>query len=286
MPPEASSSSEPATDPRATDGTRLREAWAFEVAHKLRRPSTWLYGLVLLGFPQLLQLAATLPGRVVNAPLAFAGATFFAGVAGVLITAALMAESATRDWALPERRREALFGRFLGALTVNVLLLLAVPVALHLSTLLPYDTPSPVIVLPFDLRSYLEPLVITLLPTTFTVATLAFTVAALTRRKLPAYLALAGAFLGSALLAELVAATGNKLVVSLLDPFGYIPVEQHVQGWTQAERDTLHVGLPLPLVLNRALWVAVGAGLLALLHATFRFDRTEGFRPQWSFRES
>jgi ABC-2 type transport system permease protein len=269
---------------------RFREVYRFEVAYKFARPTTWLYAAFLLAFPQLLQQGFAESGRLMDSPINLLNASFAMALLGAFITAGLMGDSATRDdsaamdtlfYTSPVRKREYLVGRFLGAFTVNALLLSLVPVALWISTLLPYD--SPVRWSPFRLRAYLEPFLYVILPTALITGSLAFTVAALSRRTLPMYVALIAAGFGYILASEYVGSRGDTWMATLLDPFGVAPIRHSLRYWTQAERDTQLLGLAPWVLANRLFWLFAGTGLLWLLHVLFRFERTDGLVPKWTF---
>lgn len=105
---------------------RFREVFRYELEYRLRRPLTWIY----VGIQTLLTLwvtFATFEGgsEFFDAPVRLAGGAAIAGMAGILISAALFADAALRDveagmhpllFTSRLSRTEYLGGRFLAAL--------------------------------------------------------------------------------------------------------------------------------------------------------------------------
>ncbi len=259
---------------------RFLEVLRFEIGHRFRQPSTWLYAALLLGFPILVQQGNADQTPPLNSPLSIAGVTFLTGFLGMFITAAFVGDAATRDdatqmdaqfYTSPLHRWEYLGGRFLGAMAANGLLLVLVPLGLFISTKVPYN--EPVVFAPFRAAAYWQPFVVLILPTTVALGALLFAVAAYTRRTLPMYVAATAAIIGYAIAADRLRSLRFETLSSLLDPFGVIPLQRHAEFWSQAERASSLIGFPAIVVWNRLLWLVIGAGLLALLHARYRFER-------------
>src|SRR5687767_11388005 len=105
--------------------TGLGEVFRFEVEYRLRRLSTWIYAALLMLVPFLLLHAVDGGAGWMNSPEGVATASAIGGMVGMMVTAALFGDAATRDlqtgmhpllYSSPIRREAYLGGRFLGAL--------------------------------------------------------------------------------------------------------------------------------------------------------------------------
>ncbi|HEX6037640.1 M1 family aminopeptidase [Longimicrobium sp.] len=264
---------------------KLREIFLFEVEYRLRRVSTWLYALLLFGAGFLLVHVVNGGNSHVNGPQKVAVGCTVAGMLGMLVTAALFADAATRDvqarmhplvYTAPVRPGEYLGGRFLGALAVNAVLLLGVPLGLLAGSRMPYLDPrmfGPV--LP---AAYVQPYLLFLLPNALLVGALLFAVAARTRQVLPAYVGAIGLFLAYLFSSELQRRITRPGLAVLADPFGISVLDRLTRYWTPVELDTRLIGYPGLLLWNRLAWMGVAAAVLTLLLRRFRFAHTDAGR--------
>jgi ABC-type transport system involved in multi-copper enzyme maturation permease subunit len=262
---------------------RFREVFRFEVAYRLRNPSTWIYGLLLLGIPFLLMHAVDGASSYMNSPENVASMSSMFGMFGMLVTAALFGDAATRDvqtgmhplfYTAPLREAEYLGGRFLGALAVNAVLLAGVPLGLLAASLMPYQDPRTFG--PFQAGAYVQPYLLFLLPGLVLTAAILFAVAALSRQTLPAYLCGIGLFVGYLFAVELSDGVLGPGRAMLADPFALTVLEELTRYWTPVERNARQIGFPEILLWNRLIWISVGLAVLALLGRRFRFAHPGG----------
>ena len=264
---------------------RFGEVFRYEIAHRLRSASTWLYAgfLFLISF-WVIHVAVTGTNPVhVNGPQSLAETTaLFCGLFSILVTAGLFSDAAIRDRAAGMdsllfttrlRPAEYLGGRFLAALTINSLLLFAIPIGLALATNMPY-LPREAFG-PNHLTAYLQPLLLFLLPNLVLIGAILFTIAALTRQIIPVYLGAIAIFIGYLVAANYWSAITNPMLSALADPLGINALKAMTAYWTASERNARLIGFPSMLLWNRVLWVAIAAAVLAVLHRTFRFTQRE-----------
>ena len=272
---------------------RFGEVFRYEFAYRLRSISTWLYGgiLFVIGF-YIMHVAVSGTNPIhVNAPHDLAEKTvLLCGLFGILVTAGLFADAVIRDRAagmdallFTTRMRpgEYLGGRFLAALAINSILVFAIPIGLAVATKMAY--------LPRDafgpnrLAAYLQPMLLFALPNLVLVGAILFTIAALTRKVLPVYLAAIAIFIGYLVAASAWSGIKNPLLSALADPLGLNALKGMTEYWTASERNTRLIGFPAMLLWNRLLWLAIAAALFAVLQRTFRFtqrrERDRGGKP-------
>ncbi|HEX2832625.1 MAG TPA: M1 family aminopeptidase [Thermoanaerobaculia bacterium] len=264
---------------------RFGEVFRYELSHRLRSVSTWLYAgfLFLIGF-WVIHVAATGTNPThVNAPQALAETTaLFCGLFGILVTAGLFSDAAIRDRAAGMdpllfttrlRPAEYLGGRFLAALAINGILALASPLGLAVATLMPYLQRDAIG--PNQLAAYLQPVLLFLLPNLVLIGAILFTIAALTRQAIPVYLGAIAIFIGYLVAANYWSGITNPMLSALADPLGINALKAMTAYWTTSERNTRLIGFPSMLLWNRVLWLAIAAALLAVLQRTFRFTQRD-----------
>ena len=257
---------------------KLREVFRYELEHRVRSPSTWIYGVILFLVAMWMFLATADGGSAqVNAPVRIVGGSVLVGMFGMLVTAALFGDAAVRDveagmdpliFTSSVRKSDYLAGRFLAALSVNAVLLLAIPLGFMAATRL---SASFEIVGPFRIGAYVQSLVLMLLPNLFVVGAILFTIGALARQIVPVYLCTIGLFFGFIIALNFAAKIGNPILATLIDPSGIGAVQDVSRYWTESEQNTRLVGFPATIVWNRALWLAIAAVVLALLPRWYPF---------------
>ncbi|HLL83655.1 MAG TPA: hypothetical protein VK420_13410, partial [Longimicrobium sp.] len=174
---------------------RMGEVFRFEIEYRLRSLSTWIYGALLTLLPFALLHIIDGSSSYMNSPERVTITTGIVGMLGMLVTAALFGDAATRDFSSgmhplvftsPLRKAEYLGGRFLGALAVNAVLLLGVPLGQIAAASMPYMDPQ--MFGPFRAEGYVQAYLLFLLPNLVLGGAVLFTVAALSRQMLPAFL--------------------------------------------------------------------------------------------------
>lgn len=261
----------------------------FELRQGLRRISTWLYFGIFFALGFLLinvaggafrGMAAGTGGKeFVNSPVAIAAWTALLSVFGVIVTAAVVGSSAHRDFATsmhplfftsPVRKRDYLGGRFTGAILVNLIIFVGVPLGIMLGSVMPYLERTRFG--PFRLDAYIQPFLAFTLPNLLLTGAIFFALAALTRQMLSNYVGgvvlLVGYLLSSSLLRDIE----NKRLAALVDPFGLRAVSLDTRYWSVAERNSQLVPLSDGLLAsNRLLWLGGAALVFGVVYVRFRF---------------
>jgi ABC-2 type transport system permease protein len=259
----------------------------FELRQELRRISTWVYfGIFFaIAFIFMMAMAGAWPefdlgSRVLLAtsPMALANLTRGVSILSVPITSALAGRAVHRDF---ETRIHPLFfttpispsaylgGRYLAAVAANLLVLLGIPLGLMTAAAMPWVEPDRIGA--FSLAAYAMPFLLIVVPNVLMTAALFLVLAALTRRVLANQVGGVVLLLGWSLSRLFTTAIDADWVTWLSDPFGGAPLAHATRYWTVTEQNALAMPLDAPLLVNRALWLAVGAGVLAYGIARFRF---------------
>jgi ABC-2 type transport system permease protein len=274
---------------------KFRGIFRFEFAYQIRRLSTWLFFAVLAVVAFLFVRGAFLSDALyadffLNSPFVIAGTTMFSSLFWFLVAAPVAGELAARDvatgmhplsYTAPVSKAEYLGGRFLAALALNALILLAVPVGIVLAVYA--SGVDAEVVGPFRPAAYLMAYGFIALPNAFVGTAIQFAWAALSRRAIASYL-------GSVLL--FFVAYGGMFTVTfylertdlaaLLDVFGHIYLtDDLILGWTPIEKNTRLIGLEGSLLWSRLLWLGIALGTLAFTWSRFRFAHHTA-SPWWS----
>jgi ABC-type transport system involved in multi-copper enzyme maturation permease subunit len=265
------------------------EVFRFEAEYRLRQPSTWVYALVLLGIPFLMMHAINGSSQFLNAPVMVMQASTILGSIGMLVTAGIFGDAASRDvqtrmyslfYTSPVREFQYLGGRFLGGLVVNAVLLMGVPLGLLLASLMPYMPAGKFG--PVQVAAYVQTYVLVLLPNVVIIGAFMFAAAALTRHVLATYLGGLALFMLGTLAEDLTNGLGGPTFQALLSPVGAGAITQTTQFWTPVEQNSRLIGWPAVMLMNRALWIGIAALMFGLLVARFRFAHPGGVaRRRW-----
>jgi hypothetical protein len=166
-------------------------------------------------------------------------------------------------WTAPIRKAEYLGGRFLAALVLNALILLAVPVGILLAVYAP-GVPAEVVG-PFRPAAYLTAFAIITLPNAFVATALQFALALWSGRPMASYLgSLLLIFMGF-FVATIVRFLVMQGLGSLLDPVGInFIVEDLAHEWTPTERQWRLLALEGTVLRNRLLWLGIALTTLAV----------------------
>jgi ABC-type transport system involved in multi-copper enzyme maturation permease subunit len=265
---------------------KLREVFRFELLYQVHHIRTWLYFAVLFIVACLVTQNsindARNGGARANSPFVIALTTVICGLLWVLIGSGVAGSAAARDvktrmhpliYATPISNADYLGGRFLAALALNALILLAVPAGILLALFLPGVEPG--ILGPFLPAAHLLAYVVLALPTAFAVTAIQFSLAVLNRRAAVSYagsvLLLVGVSIGAGAVINLLQ---MPALGKLLDPIGYVTVVGVIsRTWTPLEKNTLLIGLQGSMIVNRIVWIGIGLGVLAFTHRRFRYAR-------------
>jgi ABC-type transport system involved in multi-copper enzyme maturation permease subunit len=262
----------------------LRGIVRFELAYQLRRPWPWLCVAVLIVFAFMFTRSAVVPVTlpqefILNSPFLIAVLTVFGCQIWLLIAPAIAGEAAARDvhtgiyplmYTSPVSKTEYLGGRFLAALVLNAMLLLAVQVG----SLLAVSAPgvSPEIIGPFRPAAHLAAYGLIALPNAFIATAVQFSVALLSGRPMASYAGSLGLFFFSYPVTIVLYYTTMQKLALLADPIGVMAImNEMMSDWTIVEKNVRMFTLEGPMIANRLIWVGIAVLMLALVYRRFRF---------------
>jgi aminopeptidase N len=268
----------------------LAKIAAFELRYQLRSPLFFvacaIFFLLTFGATTIDQIQIGARGNVnINSPYAILQTVAIMTVFALFVVVAFVANVVIRDdetgfapiiRATRVSKRDYLLGRFIGATIVAFLVLWAVALGILVGSFMPWLDHEKVG--PFNLAHYAYSLFFFALPTLMVMAAGFFALAVLTRSMMATYVG-AVAFLVAFFVARGALRDPQwDSITALLDPFGLSALTLVTKYWTASDRNTLLPAMEGALLANRALWLGVSFGLLALAYALFRFE-TRGQRP-------
>lgn len=273
------------------------EIYRFELRYQLRQPLFWIASLIFF----LITFLATTTDAVViggglgnvnrNAPYVVMQMLLVMSLLGVFVTVAFVAGTVIRDqehgtrelfFSTPMKKRDYLLGRFLGALTVAVLVYIPVMLGIFLGARMPWIEAERVG--PFAGGAYLFALLILALPNTVLTSAAFFGIATRTRSLILTYAGVIGFFVAYLIAGNLLSDIENEGAAMVIDPFGGAAFGITTQYWTVAERNSQLLGLSGPLLTNRLLWLGVALVLFVWTYWRFSFGVEE--RSWWLKRKA
>lgn len=272
----------------------LSNIFLFELDQRLRRLSTYVYFLVFLALGTLFTLISggAIPGSsiefgtggkiLVNSPYALNVIITYISFFGIIITAAIAGQATYQDidnnaavffYTAPITKLDYLGGRFLAAFVLQIFIFSSVGLGAWIGTLLPWLDKTRLG--PQIVGGYFQPYFITVLPNLLFTTAIFFTLAALTRKMLPVYVAGVLVLIGYFTVGQLSTNLNINVTSALADPLGGNAIDRIARYWTPFQRNTQLIPLQGILLANRALWLGVGAIFLALAYLKFSFAYPE-----------
>jgi ABC-2 type transport system permease protein len=263
---------------------KFREIFRFEVGYQLRRVWTWLFFVALFAIIFLITTqssseSAREGGYAFNGPFVIASITSVGSLMTLLVTAVFAGDAGARDaqtrmhalvYTLPINKATYLSGQFLAAFALNAMILTAIPLALMLAAVAPGIDAD--LLGPFQPGTYISAYLVIDLGNAFVAMAVLFSMAALSRRAIAGYLGAVLLFFMATVVWQLVAAQhGHWELAKIIEPFGLTIMNEISKTATPLAKNTFSIGLNPSLLLNRAVWLTIASGVLALTHLCFRF---------------
>ena len=263
---------------------QLLEVMRFEIRYQLRSPF-FLGALLMFALFHFLSITGTgihidISNQVaINSTYAILQIELALSIFGMLPIVAFVTTAITRDFecataslvfVTPISPKHFVMGRFLGALSLALLIGLAGLLGAMIGTFMPWLDQARIA--PFLLLPWAYIFFVVILPSTLVLCALFFSVAALTRSFAMTFGAAMAFFVADVLL-NLYANFGNGGWTALADPSARLTVAAETRYWTVAE---LNANIPWELLTqNRLLWLIVALLALQFVLLRFRLDLTE-----------
>ncbi|HKQ75295.1 MAG TPA: M1 family aminopeptidase [Blastocatellia bacterium] len=263
----------------------LLEVMRFEIRYQLRSPF-FLGALLMFALIHFMSITGAVihidsfSNQVaINSAYAVLQIEMALFIFGMLPILAFVTTAMTRDfeyatasliYVTPIRPRTFVLGRFFGALSLALLIGLAGLLVAMIGVFMPWLDQARIA--PFTLAPWAYIFLVFILPNTFVISAIFFSVAAGTRSFALTFAAAIAFFVAEAFL-NIYAKPEHGAWTALADPSGRLSVAAETRYWTIAE---LNTNLPLGLVSqNRLLWLTLALLSLLLTSLRFRLDLAE-----------
>jgi ABC-2 type transport system permease protein len=263
----------------------------FELNIRRKSISSYIYFLMFFSLALLMGLAAGGAFNGVTISFGFSNKVFInsaVSLTGFLallssfslfITAPAFGQAIVKDYAnqfdqiiysAPVGRINFLISRFLSAFVFMFLVLISMGLGLWVSTILPFSLKSSLTV--NHISSYVWPYFSIVIPNIFIFGSIFFLIATKSKKMAPVYIVTILVFMGWMLSGSLLSEVDNRLIGSLVDPFGINAAMETIKYWSADQQNTQRLGLEGYLLYNRLLWG--GVGLICFLVSLTSFNFT------------
>nr|MCH9683746.1 ABC transporter permease subunit [Deltaproteobacteria bacterium] len=258
--------------------------YRFELRYRMRQPAVYIFSAIfaLLTFGAMTSDAVIIGGgtgqTAINSPFVITQMLAIMSTVAVILVTAFVSTAVTRDFEMgtdalfftkPIGKRDLLAGRFLGAVTVAMIVMTAAAAGLALGSVMPWLDPERLV--DGSVAPYLQTLGVFVLPNLLVMGSFFFALATLTRRVFPAYVGVIAFFVIYSISDSFISDIDNDTLAALSDPFGLASLEISTRYWTVAERNTSIIPLSGALWLNRLLWLSLAAVCFAFTVRRFSF---------------
>ncbi|MEM1134401.1 MAG: M1 family aminopeptidase [Bacteroidota bacterium] len=261
------------------------EIFKFELQYRKNRPATYIYFIILflLAFGAMSSDVVQIGGGSglvkENAPVTIATMMVILSAVMMMITSAITGVAVLRDFehkteslmfTNPITKGDYLFGRFLGALLIALLIFTGVPLGFMLGEFMPWRDADKL--LPFNFWNYLQPYFFFVIPNVFFTGAIFFAVGSLSRKTIVIYTQWVLLFVFYQVGLILTRDVENRDLAALFDPFAVRTIDITTQYWTVSEQNTQVVPLESIPLYNRLIWVTVGIVTLIITYFGFSFN--------------
>jgi ABC-2 type transport system permease protein len=272
--------------------------FSFELKSWLRSPMPWIFLFIIA----LLCFFATISDQVSigggygnvwkNAPFVAQNWYGVFSLLSILLTTAFLNSAGIRDFerqtsqiifSKPVGKASYYFGHFWGALLIALVPMFGISVGMWAGMGLNsmFDWLDANRFGPFELNGHLMGVLVFALPNTIFAGGILYAVAINSRSTLYSFVAATTLLVGYIAAGNLMQDIENEQMAALLDPFGFRAFSIATKYWTVDDKNTLAHGLTGILLLNRAIWTAVGLIGLYIGYRFFHFgEKSRSSRKQ------
>ena len=267
----------------------LKAITFFEIKNRLKRLSSLTYFLIFFSVSFLIVLIAGggikgfnasfgITDKIyLNSPYALNQfLTILAGFFGLLIVAPIFGQAIYQDFhcrmdriffSCPMKRRDYLLGRFLGATISCIVIFSGVAFGFWLATLTPWVQKE--VFTENKLIHYLFPYLTGVIPNILIFGSFFFALICQFKKMTPVYISGILLFVAYLIAGAFEKSIDNKLLASLLDPFGGQAFSYLTEYWSPEEKNTNLVTWSHFYLYNRLLWLSIG--IFSFIYTIFRF---------------
>ena len=272
----------------------FKEIFVYELKLWLKRPGVYIYFAVFMALAFL--LGAAISGMFsgvsadtnsyINSAVTIAGIVtsfntdYLFGLITLLICVALMAGCVQKDFQYncfsfyftkPITKFSYLFGRFSASFLLTTFVLTGIILGILFAFLLANNDNGQLG--DFKFINFFQPFIYFLLPNTFFIGTLFFSLVTFTRNMTSGYVGSLVFIVVAGISRSITSDIDNKTLAALLDPFGAQALESITEYWTPSETNTRLIPFSGYILYNRLLWLGLSFALLIYTYYKFSFNQ-------------
>lgn len=269
----------------------FREIFRFELRQQLRSPLFWMIAFAFCALAAAVissdhvRIGGGIGNTLRNAPYVVVNQLALIGtILSLFLGPIFVAGAALRDFeagtselffATPISRRAYLGGRFAAGYAIALAVMVFVALGMLLGVMMPWVDPQRIG--PTSFGAYAYAFGVVLVPDLLFVSAMLFLLATLTRSMLGTYVGVIAFFVLWTIAAVATDSPDHQTLGAILDPFGLGAFDVATRYWSAEDRNTKLPEIAGLFLLNRVLWLGIGAAMITAAVAWFRPDR-EGLR--------
>ncbi|MDB4293094.1 M1 family aminopeptidase [Maribacter sp.] len=268
----------------------FKDIFKHEINSWLRKPVTYIYFLGFFGFALLTFIGTagffdpppndtTKLTRVINSSYELNYMLQYFTKIFMFLLPAIIGVAIYKDYkynmhsiiyTFPIDKTSYLFGKFLSAFCIVVLISFSVGLAFLVGEFVPGLHESKMGSL--SVYGYVQAYLVYVIPTLFFFGAIIFAVVTLTRNIYAGFITVIVIFLFQLIIENALGGTGQVYLMSVLDPFAQNTKEYAIQNWTLIDKNTKLLPISVPVILNRLFWLACSFLTLKFLFYKFSFS--------------
>ncbi len=276
----------------------------YELKYWLKKPSFYIYLFIFFGLGILMAAASagifdsitvsTGSSKIVNSPIAITGS--FLGISTLIffLFPSIIGLSTFRDYksnmhsilySYPFTKANYLFGKFLSAMTIVLIIVISVGIGMFIGFRLPGTNSE--LVNDFQILSYIYAYFVYIIPNSLLFGAIVFAVVTFSRNISAGFITVVVLMFIQGLASNLLSDTDNRFLAAMMDPFGGDALEYFTKYWTVAEQNEQFLPFKGVILYNRLLWLGVASVVFGLVYKIFKFSQnalTFNFKKQKSAR--
>lgn len=214
-----------------------------------------------------------------NAPFVIQNFYAAGAMLTLLMVTAFVNSAAARDFqynthqiifATPMRKRDYLLGRYLGSTFVAVIPMLGISLGILVAKYMPWVDAERWG--PISWSAHIQSILVFAIPNTLFISAIIFAIAALTRSTITSFIGALCLMVAYGVAESFMSDIENETIAKLVDPFASHTYGLITKYWTVADKNTRVIGLEGMMLLNRLIWLGVGAAVFAFTYSRFRFE--------------
>ena len=263
----------------------LFKIFKFEIRYWLQQPMVYIFlfinALLIFGASssENITIGSSIGNVHKNAPYVVENFYSVMAILSLLMITAFLNSAAARDYAEKTnqilftttiKKRDFLLGRYFGACFISIIPFLGIALGSILGSMMPWLDAERTGATYWS--AHLNGLLVFSIPNILFAGSIIFSIAALTRNTVTSFIGTILILVGYGISQSLIRNLDNEFIGSLLDPFGARAFSIATKYWTVDDKNTTSWGLHGIMLLNRLIWLAVGACVMIFTYYRFSFS--------------